>query len=73
MQALQAIKENKLVAVIRNMKEDDAIPIGEALLEGGVKIFEITAESPDFLTSIKRIKKELWRGGYCWRGDNPGS
>ncbi|MFD2211563.1 bifunctional 4-hydroxy-2-oxoglutarate aldolase/2-dehydro-3-deoxy-phosphogluconate aldolase [Virgibacillus halophilus] len=59
MQALQAIKENKLVAVIRNMKEDDAIPIGEALLEGGVKIFEITAESPDFLTSIKRIKKNF--------------
>lgn len=59
MDALQTIKNNKLVAVIRNVKESDVISIGEALLEGGIKVFEITADSPNFLYSIERVKSEF--------------
>ncbi|MFD1363341.1 bifunctional 4-hydroxy-2-oxoglutarate aldolase/2-dehydro-3-deoxy-phosphogluconate aldolase [Lentibacillus salinarum] len=59
MNALQSIKSNKLVAVIRNVKESDVISIGEALIEGGIKVFEITADSPSFLSSIGKIKSEF--------------
>src|SRR5699024_1281772 len=59
MDALQSIKNNKLVAVIRNVKESYVISVGEALLEGSIKVFEITAESSNFLSSIERVKSEF--------------
>lgn len=59
MNILQTIKEKKIVAVIRNVKDEDIVPIADALLAGGVKIIEITAESPDFISSIKRVKSRI--------------
>lgn len=61
MNALQSIKQNKLVAVIRKVKESDVISIGEALLKGGIRVFEITADSSGFLHSIERVKSEFGR------------
>lgn len=59
MNALQSIMQNKLVAVIRKVKDSDVISIGESLLKGGIRVFEITADSPDFLKSIELVKSEF--------------
>lgn len=59
MSALQTIKDQKIVAVLRSVTDKDIIAIANALLTGGVKVLEITAESPDFISSIKRVKNQL--------------
>ncbi|MFS0647395.1 bifunctional 4-hydroxy-2-oxoglutarate aldolase/2-dehydro-3-deoxy-phosphogluconate aldolase [Siminovitchia sp. 179-K 8D1 HS] len=57
MNVLEKIKEQKIVAVIRSVKDKDIDSIADALLAGGVNILEITAESPNFISSIKRVKE----------------
>lgn len=59
MDALQSIKKNKLVAVIRKVKPSDIVSIGESLLKGGIRVFEITADSPDYYHSIELVKNEF--------------
>lgn len=59
MNTLQKIYENKLVAVIRGATVDNIVPIGKALSAGGVKILEITAETPQFISVIERAAEEL--------------
>lgn len=44
MNVFNRLKENVVVAVIRKARPDNIIPIVEALLRGGVKSIEITAE-----------------------------
>ncbi|MBY7141765.1 bifunctional 4-hydroxy-2-oxoglutarate aldolase/2-dehydro-3-deoxy-phosphogluconate aldolase [Virgibacillus sp. NKC19-3] len=55
MNTLQSIYDNKIIAVIRNAKEDDILNIAEALFDGGVNILEITAETPNFLDLISQV------------------
>ncbi|MFB4167301.1 bifunctional 4-hydroxy-2-oxoglutarate aldolase/2-dehydro-3-deoxy-phosphogluconate aldolase [Virgibacillus sp. JSM 102003] len=55
----QRIKEHKLVAVIRGAKGDDVLSIADALNEGGVHIMEITADTPQVDTLIRRVNEEF--------------
>ena len=59
MNTLQTIYENKLVAVIRGATEENIVSIGKALSAGGVKILEITAETPRFVSVMERAASEL--------------
>ncbi|MFE8698429.1 bifunctional 4-hydroxy-2-oxoglutarate aldolase/2-dehydro-3-deoxy-phosphogluconate aldolase [Cytobacillus sp. FJAT-53684] len=59
MSALQTIKNQKIVAVVRNVTDKNIVAIADALLAGGVRVLEITAESPDFISSIKKVKSQL--------------
>lgn len=42
----QKIMDNKLVAVVRGADPDDVMPIAEALYDGGIRIMEITMDTP---------------------------
>lgn len=44
-----------LVAILRGLTPDDAVAIGEALIEGGIQIIEIPLNSPDPFGSIGRL------------------
>jgi len=57
MNVIEKINKQKIVAVIRSVKDKDIDSIASALLAGGVSILEITAESPNFISSIKRVKE----------------
>lgn len=54
MKILDVIKENKIVAVIRNADEENIIPILTALHNGGVKVVEITAETSNVAMIIEK-------------------
>lgn len=56
MKVLQNIYENKLVAVIRKANNDNILDIAEALKKGGINILEITAETPNVLALIEKIR-----------------
>ena len=47
--------ECPLVAIIRGVTPDEAEAIGEALVEGGIRIVEVPLNSPDPLASIGRL------------------
>lgn len=56
---LSFIKENKLMAVVRGSNPEKVVKLGQALYEGGVKIIEITAETPKVMKLIEIVKEEL--------------
>jgi 2-dehydro-3-deoxyphosphogluconate aldolase / (4S)-4-hydroxy-2-oxoglutarate aldolase len=52
---LQGILEHKIVAIIRNANPNDVMKIANALYEGGVRILEITMNSPKPLQVIEEV------------------
>ena len=48
-----------LVAIIRGVLPDEVEAIGEALVAGGIRIIEVPLNSPNPLTSIRRLAGQL--------------
>ena len=44
-----------LIAIIRGVTPDEAVDIGGALIEGGIRIIEVPLNSPEPLKSIERL------------------
>lgn len=55
MTTLSQIIENKIVAIIRGIQPDAVLKIADALYNGGVKIIEVTLNSPNALMAIERL------------------
>ena len=47
--------ECPLIAIIRGVTADEALDIGGALIEGGIRIIEVPLNSPEPLKSIERL------------------
>ena len=41
-QIIKSVEENKIVDIVRGIKREDLLPLGEALYEGGIRLMEIT-------------------------------
>ncbi len=52
---LQKILDQKLVAVVRGADPEDVMPIAEALFDGGIRIMEITMDTPQVETVISEV------------------
>lgn len=59
MSTLQKILEYKLIAIIRGANPEDTLKIVKSLYEGGIKVVEITMNSPKALTAIERVVDEF--------------
>ncbi|MBM7704389.1 bifunctional 4-hydroxy-2-oxoglutarate aldolase/2-dehydro-3-deoxy-phosphogluconate aldolase [Metabacillus iocasae] len=59
MDVVKFIKEYPIVAVIREATPEKILPIAKALYEGGVKVLEITTETPKAMTLIEKVADEL--------------
>lgn len=59
MNALDVMKISPIVPVIALDDEKDALPLAEALFEGGIKIMEITLRTPAGLKAIEAIAKAM--------------
>jgi len=57
--SLQKILHYKIVAILRRADPDHVVEIARALSGGGVKLLEVTLNSPDALGAIERITREL--------------
>lgn len=53
------LKDLPLVAILRGVKPDEVEAIGDTLVEAGFRIIEIPLNSPDPLTSIRRLAERL--------------
>jgi 2-dehydro-3-deoxyphosphogluconate aldolase / (4S)-4-hydroxy-2-oxoglutarate aldolase len=59
MTALSQILEHKIVAIIRGADPDDVLKIAKALYEGGIKVLEVTFNSPDALSVLKELSMKM--------------
>jgi 2-dehydro-3-deoxyphosphogluconate aldolase/(4S)-4-hydroxy-2-oxoglutarate aldolase len=59
MTTLSQILQAKIVAIIRGANPKDVLQITKALAQGGVKILEITMNSPKALTVIEELADQL--------------
>jgi len=44
-----------LIAVLRGIRPEEAVPVGEALVQAGITILEVPLNSPDPVESIRRL------------------
>lgn len=58
----QAMADFPLVAILRGLTPDEAVPVGRALVAAGFRILEVPLNSPDPLTSIARLAAALGEG-----------
>lgn len=59
MNTLPRILNHKIIAIIRGAQPDDVLHIAQALYEGGIKLLEVTLNSPDAFSSITRVKARM--------------
>lgn len=59
MTTLSRILNHKIVAIIRGAQPDDVLQIAKALSEGGVKLLEVTLNSPDALSVISKLSARM--------------
>lgn len=59
MTTLEKLLHHQIVAIVRGARPEDVIPIGYALLKGGVVLMEVTINSPDAIEVISRLSKEM--------------
>lgn len=55
----QRLSECPLVAIIRGVTPQDAVAVGEALYEEGIRIIEVPLNSPEPLESIRLLARHL--------------
>ena len=60
------LAELPLIAILRGITPDEALPVGMALAEAGFRIIEVPLNSPQPLHSIERLAREL--GARCLIG-----
>jgi len=54
-----SIAENPLIAILRGLAPDQAIPVAEVLVEAGVRFIEVPLNSPEPLKSISAIAQKF--------------
>ncbi|HVW61344.1 MAG TPA: bifunctional 4-hydroxy-2-oxoglutarate aldolase/2-dehydro-3-deoxy-phosphogluconate aldolase [Puia sp.] len=59
MTPLQQILENKIVAIVRGVRPDAVPDIAAALYAGGIRLLEITLNSPDALAVIRDLSVRM--------------
>jgi 2-dehydro-3-deoxyphosphogalactonate aldolase len=58
----QTLSEFPLIAILRGLTPEDAVPVGEALVGAGFRIIEVPLNSPQPFVSIERLAKALPAG-----------
>lgn len=54
-----ALQQLPLVAILRGLPPADALPVGQALFDAGLRLIEVPLNSPDPLRSIETLARHL--------------
>jgi 2-dehydro-3-deoxyphosphogluconate aldolase/(4S)-4-hydroxy-2-oxoglutarate aldolase len=56
---LEVIHETRIVAILRLPDLSDAVPLCQALLDGGIKALEFPLTNSEALSAVKRVRAEI--------------
>lgn len=59
MDSFEQIKQGGIIAVLRDLNLKYVLEVAEALRDSGINVLEITMETPNAISIIKTIKKEM--------------
>ncbi len=59
MTTLSQILQHKIIAILRGANPNDVLKIAEALHKGGIKLLEITFNSPNALELLKKLSSQM--------------
>ena len=51
--------KSKITGILRNVKKEDVLKVGEILIKYNIKDFEVTYNTKDSLEIVKMLKKEF--------------
>lgn len=57
--AIESLDALPLIAILRGLKPDEAVDIGEAIVAAGFRCLEVPLNSPEPLESIRRLRQAL--------------
>ena len=57
---IQIIKEDKLYPIIRCSNPEEAISIGKAMIQGGIRFLEVNIECTEMYKAIQELSKEAY-------------
>jgi 2-dehydro-3-deoxyphosphogalactonate aldolase len=57
-----------IIAILRGLTPDDAVDIGRALVEAGIRMMEVPLNSPEPITSIARLQEHFGRDALIGAG-----
>lgn len=57
-----------IVAILRGVKPDEVVAIGEALVAAGIRLIEVPLNSPDPLEGIRRLTAAMGERALCGAG-----
>jgi 2-dehydro-3-deoxyphosphogluconate aldolase/(4S)-4-hydroxy-2-oxoglutarate aldolase len=55
----EAIREKKIITIIRGAEEGVIVKIAEALFAGGIEMLEVTCNTPGFASMIRALKEAM--------------
>lgn len=56
---LSHIKQHKLLIIYRGLRSEDCLKFSQELMDAGVRLFEVTTNSPDATEAIRLLRTEL--------------
>ena len=57
--AIESLDALPLIAILRGLKPDEAVEVGEAIVAAGFRCLEVPLNSPEPLDSIRRLRQAL--------------
>jgi 2-dehydro-3-deoxyphosphogluconate aldolase / (4S)-4-hydroxy-2-oxoglutarate aldolase len=67
-QGLREIKQSRIIAIVRGIDEQHIESVAEALYLGGIKVMEITLNTPGALSMIAALQRNLGEKMYIGAG-----
>lgn len=64
----EAIRRQRLVAILRGVPEAHIVAMGEALLEGGINIIEVALSEPGSLGALERLSVHMGNRAFIGAG-----
>lgn len=67
-QGLHQLEQTRIIAILRGVAETDLMQVAEALWQGGIRVMEITLNTPDALQMIDQVQKQYGEQMYIGAG-----
>ena len=67
-QGLEALERTRIIAIVRGVAEEHIVPVAEALFQGGIRVMEITLNTPGALSMISLLQDQFGQRMYIGAG-----